>query len=197
MPRQSNSLEWFKKAEIDYFAAFVKLWLSFNALYKRLFQNDNLGRRDRNYIEALKNRNNSLKRRFKRLFDENSDEGKEFRLYLMEFIRTYDGGIFGGKNITKNEIISPQMNGQKLDEINFKDFIHPRNFQLKRKPRGYIKIEKYYIKENSDEIWPYFIEVLYMVRNQLIHGELEPTDENHKIIKACYNVLSLLIKDDV
>ena len=197
MPRQSNSLEWFKKAEIDYFAAFVKLWLSFNALYKRLFQNDNLGRRDRNYIEALKNRNNSLKRRFKRLFDENSDEGKEFRLYLMEFIRTYDGGIFGGKNITKNEIISPQMNGQKLDEINFKDFIHPRNFQLKRKPRGYIKIEKYYIKENSDEIWPYFIEVLYMVRNQLIHGELEPTDENHKIIKACYNVLSLLIKDEV
>ena len=197
MPRQSNSLEWFKKADIDYFAAFVKLWLSFNALYKRLFQNDNLGRRDRNYIEALKNRNNSLKRRFKRLFDENSDEGKEFRLYLMEFIRTYDGGIFGGKNITKNEIISPQMNGQKLDEINFKDFIHPRNFQLKRKPRGYIKIEKYYIKENSDEIWPYFIEVLYMVRNQLIHGELEPTDENHKIIKACYNVLSLLIKDEV
>jgi len=197
MPRQSNSLEWFKKAEIDYFAAFVKLWLSFNALYKRLFQNDNLGRYDRNYIEALKNRDNSLKRRFKRLFDENSDEGKEFRLYLMEFIRTYDGGIFGGKNITKNEIIRPQMNGQKLDEINFKDFIHPRNFQLRRKPRGYIKIEKYYIKENSDEIWPYFIEVLYMVRNQLIHGELEPTDENHKIIKACYNVLSLLIKDEV
>ena len=197
MPRQSNSLEWFKKAEVDYFASFVKLWLSFNALYKRLFQNDNLGRNDRNYIEALKNRDNSLKRRFKRLFDENSDEGKEFRLYLMEFIRTYDGGIFGGKNITKNEIIRPQMNGQNLDEINFGDFIHPQNFQLRRKPKGYIKIGKYYVKENPDEIWPYFIEVLYMVRNQLIHGELEPTDENHKIIKACYNVLNLLIKDEV
>jgi len=197
MPRQSNSLEWFKKAEVDYFASFVKLWLSFNALYKRLFQNDNLRRNDRNYIEALKNRDNSLKRRFKRLFDENSDEGKEFRLYLMEFIRTYDGGIFGGKNITKNEIIRPQMNGQNLDEINFGDFIHPRNFQLRKKPRGYIKIGKYYVKENPDEIWPYFIEVLYMVRNQLIHGELEPTDENHKIIKACYNVLNLLIKDEV
>ena len=101
MPRQSNSLEWFKKAEVDYFASFVKLWLSFNALYKRLFQNDNLGRNDRNYVEALKNRDNSLKRRFKRLFDEDSDEGKEFRLYLMEFIRTYDGGIFGGKKYHK------------------------------------------------------------------------------------------------
>ena len=197
MPRQSNSLEWFKKAEIDYFAAFVKLWLSFNALYKRLFQNDNLGRNDRSYIEALKNRDNSLKRRFNRLFEEDSDEGKEFRLYLMEFIRTFDGGIFGGKTIRRNELIKPQMNGNPVDEINFKDFIHPRNFQLKRKPRGYIKIGKYYIKERPDEIWPYFVEVLYMVRNQLIHGELEPTDENHKLIKACFNVLNLLIKDEV
>lgn len=197
MPRQSNSLEWFKKAEIDYFAAFVKLWLSFNALYKRLFQNDNLGRNDRKYIEALKNRDNSLKRRFKRLFEEDSDEGKEFRLYLMEFIRTFDGGIFGGKTIRKNEVIKPQMNEITIDEVNFKDFIHPRNFQLQRKPRGYIKIGEYYIKENHDEIWPYFVEVLYMVRNQLIHGELEPTDENHKIIKACYNVLNLLIRDEV
>ena len=85
MPRQSNSLEWFKKAEVDYFASFVKLWLSFNALYKRLFQNDNLGRNDRNYIEALKNRDNSLKRRFKRLFDENSDEGKRKKANLLVF----------------------------------------------------------------------------------------------------------------
>ena len=194
---QSNSLEWFKKAEMDYFAAFVKLWLSFNALYKRLFQNNNLGRNDRKYIEALKNIDNSLKRRFKDLFEQDSDEGKEFRLYLMEFIRTYDGGIFGGKNIVKNEVIRPQMNGKIVDEINFKDFIHPRNFQLKRKPKGYIKIGKYYIRENPDEIWPYFVEVLYMVRNQLVHGELEPTEDNHKIIKACYNVLNLLIKDEV
>ena len=197
MPRQSNSLEWFKKAEIDYFAAFVKLWLSFNALYKRLFQNDNLGRNDRNHIEALKNRDNSLKRRFNRLFEEDSDEGKEFRLYLMEFIRTFDGGIFGGKTIRISEVIKPQMNGNSVNEINFKDFIHPQNFQLRRRPRGYTKIGKYYIKESPDEIWPYFVEVLYTVRNQLIHGELEPTDENHKIIKTCYNVLNLLIKDEV
>jgi len=197
MPRQSNSLEWFKKAEIDYFSAFIKLWLSFNALYKRLFQNDNLRRNDRDYIEALKNRDNSLKRRFKRLFEEDSYEGKEFRLYLMEFIRTFDGGIFGGKTIRANDLIRPQMNGEPVDEISFKDFIHPRSFQIKKKPRGYIKIGKLYIKENPDEIWPYFVEVLYMVRNQLIHGELEPTDENHKIIKACYNVLNILIKDEV
>ena len=201
MPRQSNSLEWFRKAEIDYFSAFVKLWLSFNALYKRLFQNDNLGRKDRQYIEALKVRDNSIKRRFKRLLEENSDEGKEFRLYLMELIRTYDGGLFGGKKIRQNEIIRPQINGQPIEEISFKQFIHPRNFQLKRKPRGYLKIKIgenfYYIKDEPDTLWSYLIEILYMIRNQLIHGELEPTEENHKTIRACYNILNILIRDEV
>jgi len=148
MPRQSNSLEWFRKSEVDYFSSFVKLWLSFNSLYKNLFQNDNLGKDDRKYIEALKEKDNSVKRRFKKLFEEDSDDGKEFRLYLVEFMKTFDGGMFGGKNILSNEVIRPQMNGNALNEINFKDFIHPRNFQLKRKPKGYIKGGKYYIKDN-------------------------------------------------
>lgn len=194
---QSNSMEWFKKAEIDYFAAFIKLWLSFNALYRRLFQNDNLGKRDRNYIEALKKRNNSLKTRFRRLFEENFDEAFEFKLLLKDLISKFDGGIFGGETITSNEFIRPQMNDIALDEINFKEFIHPRNFLLVRRPPGYVKIGKYYIRDNPDEIWPYFIEVLYMIRNQLIHGELEPTEENHKIIEVCYKILNLLIKDEV
>ena len=147
MPRQSNSLEWFKKAEIDYFSVFIKLWLSFNALYKRLFQNYNLKKNDREYIEALKEKDNSLKERFKSLFEEESDEGREFRLYLMEFIKIFDGGIYGGKNIIRNEVIKPQMKRKNLSEINFKSFIHPRNFQLKKRPKGYIKIGKYFIKK--------------------------------------------------
>lgn len=197
MPYQSNSLEWFKKSEVDYFSSFIKLWLSFNALYKISFQNDNLGRDDRRYVEALKTRNNSIKRRFKELFEKDSDDGKEFRLYLVEFIKTFDGGIFGGKSIVNNEIIKPQMNGNAVNDISFKDFIHPRNFQLKRTPGGYIKIGKYYIKDSPNETWSYFVEILYMMRNQLIHGELEPSDENHKTIKACYNVPNLIIKDVV
>ena len=54
MPRQSNSLEWYKKSEVDYFSAFMKLWLSFNALYSRMFQGSNFGINDRKYIEELK-----------------------------------------------------------------------------------------------------------------------------------------------
>lgn len=197
MPRQSNSLEWYKKSEVDYFSVFMKLWLSFNALYSRMFQGSNFGSNDRKYIEELKNSNNFLKIKFRSLFDEESPEGKEFKVYLMELMRKYDGGLFGGKRISKNERLKPQMNGNPLEEISFKKFIHSRCFQLKRTPRGYAKINEMYIRNNTDEIWPYYIEIIYLLRNSLIHGGMEPTEENHEIIKICYHTLNILIEDNV
>lgn len=197
MPRQSNSLEWYKKAEVDYFSAFMKLWLSFNALYGRMFQGSYFGSNDRKYIEELKNSNNFLKTRFRRLFDEELPEGKVFKVYLIELMRKYDGGLFGGKRISRNERLKPQMNGDPLEEISFKEFIHSRSFQLKKTPGGYTKINEIYIRNNADEIWPYYIEIIYMIRNLLIHGGMEPTEENHKIIKICYHTLNILIEDNV
>jgi len=197
MPRQSNSLEWYKKSEIDYFSALMKLWLSFNALYNRMFQNSGFGSNDRKYIEELKNSNDILKTRFRRLFNEELPEGKELKVYLIGLIRKYDGGLFGGKKILRNERTKPQMDGTTLDEISFKEFIHPKSLQLQRTPRNYIRIDKTFIRNNADEIWPYYIEIIYMVRNLLIHGEMEPTKENHEIIKMCYHTLDILIKDKV
>lgn len=37
---------------------------------------------------------------------------------------------------------------------------------------------------------------IIVVGNQLTYGELEPV-ENHKMIKTCYNVLNLLMRDEV
>jgi len=199
MPRESTSRDWFKKAEADYFSAFIKLWLSFNALYRRDYRGRNFGSNDRMHIETLKTEDNSLKKRFRRMYEEESDEAKEFRLYLSELIRKYDGGLFGGRKIVKNEKVKPQMHNQPLDDISFKKFIHPRSIQLKRHPSktAWSKIGKVYVRKSPDEIWPYFIEIIYMVRNLLIHGEMEPTEENHNIIKNCYHLLNTLIKDEV
>jgi hypothetical protein len=199
MPRDTTSRDWFIKAETDYFSAFIKLWLSFNSLYRRDYRNRNFGKIDRKYIEILKTENNPLKERFRKLFEEELNEAREFKVHLIELIRKYDGGLFGQKTIQKTEYAKPQMNGIALDEISFKDFIHPRSIQLMKNPKKdeWIKIDKLYIKKLPDETWPYFIEVLYMVRCLLIHGEMEPTEENHEIIKNCYFVLSILIKDEV
>jgi len=199
MPRDTTSRDWFRKAEADYFSSFTKLWLSFNALYKRDYRSRNFGRNDRKYIEAVKNEDNPSKRRFRGLFEEESDEGREFRLYLAELIRKFDGGLFGQGTMLRTEYIKPQIDNQVLDEINFKEFIHPRSTQLRRNPSKarWIKVGKIYIMNLPNEIWPYCIEILYMIRNLLIHGEMEPTEYNHEIIKNCYFVLNILIKDEV
>lgn len=199
MPRDSTSRDWFKKAETDYFSAFIKLWLSFNALYHRDYRDRGFDKNDRKYIEALKTENNSLKRKFKGLFEEESDDGREFRLYLSELMRKYDGGLFGQLTIYHGEYVRPQMNGNVLREISFKEFIHNRSLQLRRNPNKdrWLNIGKIYIKKEPNAIWPYFIEILYMIRNLLIHGEMEPTEKNHDIIKNCYFVLNTLIKDEV
>lgn len=197
MTRQSNSIEWFEKSQIDYFSIFIKLWLSFNSLYKRIYQNDGLGRVDRRYIEKLKANDNIIKVNFVRLFSGDIEECKEFKMHLQELIKKYDGGLFGGIKITRTENVAPQMNGNPLQEISFSDFIHSRSTQLRRAPNGYVKIGMMYIRNEPETIWPYYIEIMYMIRNQLVHGEMEPTDENNDIIKHCYFSLDILIKDMV
>lgn len=60
--------EWFKKAQIDYFAPFVNLWLSCNAWYMDHYSE--LGQKDRDHINKLKtdfSTRNHLYIRFKNL----------------------------------------------------------------------------------------------------------------------------------
>lgn len=204
MPRNANSGEWYKRAEIDYFSIFIQLWLSFNSFYKMMYINKGFGKNDRKHIEELKNDNNIIKIKFRNLFEElssdfneSSDEVMEFRVHLTELIRKYDGDLFGGRIIEQNDHLTPYMNNQPLAELSFIQFIHPQSYQLENSPEGYEKLGKLYITDNADEIWPYFIEIIYMIRNALIHGEMEPSEENHEIIKNCYHLLSVLIKERV
>jgi hypothetical protein len=193
-PSLSNSQKWHDKAQIEYFSSFLKLWLAFNALYKRLFQNDGLTT-DRAHIEAVKTRGGCLEDRFRALYEGNNDEANEFKLSLFEIIKKYDGGLIGGLTINQTENVRPQMSNAPLTAISFSTFIHPRSTQLRRQPTGFVRIGKYYVKDTPDDIFPYFIEILYMVRNALVHGEMEPTDENHEIIGNMYNILNILIRD--
>ena len=82
----SNSKEWYEKSEIDYFSAFLKLWLAFNAFYKRLYQVNRSLRNDRQFIEEIKNTNNIVREKFQEYFiTSESSEAVEFRFYLSVF----------------------------------------------------------------------------------------------------------------
>jgi hypothetical protein len=197
----TNSKEWYDKSEIDYFSAFLKLWLSFNAFYKRLYQADRSLKLDRQFIEHLKGTDNIVKDRFREYYITlQSSEAVEFRFYFGEFVRAYSGPRLGNKSIVRDNFkgVKPQMNGSAVNEINFFQFIHPRNHTLRNNNiNGYIKIENLYISNDINSLFPVFIEMLYMMRNLLVHGVMEPSEENHKSIKCCYILLRHLIKNEV
>lgn len=208
MASGSTSKEWFEKSEIDYYSAFLKLWLSFNGFYKRYYQSNASLRNDRQYIEELKNNDNSIRRKFIRLLTiENSNESIEFLFRFSELVRKYDGGKFGNRTILRDDELGvrPQIGGANLQEISFKNFIHNNSYSLSKNAyrqwkdtNPYIRIsEKIVIKNDLNEFWKYFLEILYMLRNQLVHGILQPTDENHEVITNCYIILRSLIKDEV
>jgi len=37
------------------------------------------------------------------------------------------------------------------------------------------------------------LEIIYQVRCQLVHGQIEPKDENHEVVKQCYFLLHALM----
>lgn len=194
----TTSKDWYKKADVDYFALFVNLWLSFNALYKQIYSIVPTVQNDREHIEQIKNSvraNNPLLREFIKLFEGESSEASEFRFHLKELIRMYDG--MANRKILNTEA-RPQMHGSPINELSFKQFIHPKTHHLKKKVNGYLKIDGLYIRnDNLDELWKYYLETVYMIRNMLIHGSYDPSDDNHRAVKNCYVTLRHLIKEKV
>jgi hypothetical protein len=197
----SNSQEWYNKSEIDYFSAFLKLWLSFNAFYKRMYQANRNLKIDRHFIDYIKANDNIVKERFGEfLITFQSSEAIEFRFYFSEFVREYAGTRLGNKSVRRDNFkgIKPYMNGSAVTELDFSQFIHPRNHTLRNTNiKGYIKIENLYIQSDINTLFPVFIEMIYMMRNLLVHGVMEPSEENHKSIKCCYILLRHLIKNEV
>ena len=194
----STSKEWYQLSEIDYYSSFIKLWLSFNAFYKDLYQDESRLKNDRQYIEELKTTDNRLKRKFVRFFESSdSNDASEFKYFLQIFMRHYGGDIIGSNRIEKDieKNIKPLMGGIVLDKISFEDFIHPRNFQLKSNIPGYKKIERLYIKDDANSLWATYLEILYMSRNLLVHGVMEPSEDNHELIKSSYITLRHLMRD--
>ena len=43
------------------------------------------------------------------------------------------------------------------------------------------------------EIFSGLLEIIYKVRCLLVHGQLEPTKENHDVVRQCYFVLQMMM----
>lgn len=75
--------DWIRKIdiEVDYFSAFIKAWIAFNAWYRSEYRE----RTDRDIIEKLKSENNHFKGYIETFLDENNntDDATAFRNNLM------------------------------------------------------------------------------------------------------------------
>ncbi|EMK6863934.1 MULTISPECIES: hypothetical protein [Vibrio] len=183
--------EWREKAEVDYFPQLVVLWLSTNAWYRSHYS-EITTRKDRDFLNKLRDDHstrNKIYTRFDRLLS--SDSTKEH-----------------AELINVIEALSFALNSAQLlwDENNTAIGITLTNCLLTPYPKTYgslvvkknvagIQINKALrLTNNRSVLFNGLLEIIYQVRCQLVHGQLEPSEVNHEVVKQVYFLLHLLMR---
>jgi hypothetical protein len=182
--------EWRAKAEIDYYPHLVILWLSTNSWYRSHYS-EITGRRDRDFLNALRedqSNRNKLYARFDKLLH---DEGTKDHAELLGHIE----GLFFALN-TASLLWDEK---QKNSAITFGNCLHSSNPKtygsLTVKPRdsGRKISRKLKLTNDVPTLFNGLLEIIYQVRCHLVHGQLEPNAENHEVVKQCYFLLYQLM----
>lgn len=126
--------EWYEKSEIDYFSAFVKVYIPFNAWMNSQYPNEQL---DRAKINHIKKSPNTFRTRLVSLLGMSNQEGEAFRGFI--------GALHDA--LEKSALIN---NGQK---ISFTDVVFERNNKVDGEViRSGIKYHAHYDDVNTKTI---------------------------------------------
>jgi len=216
MPGAENISKWFNAAEIDYFSAFIKLWLSFNAWYRHHY-NESFIKKDREHINIIRGIyvNNSqnlqdfdrtdrniIRKKFLRMIklEQNDIEAKEFRKLIEKFLYLF-----------KNYSVGGRFDGQNLESKNLSEFFLPPDKSVQAIRRGITENRFFSLGDAPDKyndgdlaiindlekLYSYIIEIIYQMRNNLVHGDLPYDEWSHERIRYCYLVLYYLMKEVV
>lgn len=74
--------------------------------------------------------------------------------------------------------------------------VNPKSFGslvVKQNATGIRISDKLKLTADKSVLFNGFLEIIYQVRCQLVHGQMEPTDENHEVVKQCYFLLYTLM----
>lgn len=179
--------DWKRKAEIDYFALFVPLWLAFDAWCKDKYGHAT----QRDCLEALKNDdlNNRTSQRMITLLRGTNSISETFKSYLTQLNQALEA--------------APVLyEGEQTKNLSFKNALIDRTNDtyedLFRTSGQHNKIELIsgvYISDDISKIYCSYIEILYQVRCKLFHGDLAPSSENERIVKYLYLTLKDLMDE--
>jgi len=185
--------EWMAKAKIDYFAPFVNLWLSCNAWYMDHYSE--LDVKDRTHIDKVKSdisARNHIFKRFEALIESPARDGEIFRSNLEQFhFALEQAGLVSDRigpisfeqavcdhnhvDVKKNLICRPNIkkNGEVFEKD--KDLV--------------IKLDTIYITSDLAVAFSGIFEIIYQVRNRLIHGKMNPGEIEYQVVKYGYLIL--------
>jgi hypothetical protein len=198
--------EWMEKARVDYFSPFVNLWLSCNSWYQNHYAGipDTSDRGFINIIKSDRTGRNLIYNKFNSLMSGSDKESINFKNNL-EMLH------FGLENasIIPDKIKFCSLRNI-LEDYNRKDDLSAyinmviSNYRSKIKANGDVRsqfetdifrLDSIYIKNDFSMLFAGLFEIIYTVRNLTIHGRLEPNEQNHEVVKYCYNILWDLIKE--
>ena len=183
--------KWLAKAEIDYFSPFVSLWLACNSWYNSHYPD--AGPRDRDKINKIKTDNtkrNHIRVRFKKLISEQSPESTAFKGNMEQLVRALDNAGLqedNGQDINfDNASCIPDAARESL-KITVKRTIKG-NIRSKYTERV-IDLGTLTVTSEKDKLFSGLFEIIYAIRCKLVHGTLEPNENNHTVVKYAYLVL--------
>lgn len=197
--------EWMEKSSIDYFSPFISLWLACNSWYMSHYSdlNDNhVGDRtasDRDFINKLKEDmtgRNHLYSKFAYLIDNTGKEGISFRTDIELLHYALDKANLQPDRINSCSLRSAVLDYSDKDNtvnliqnprINQDGSVHAND------AADVIKLDQIYIASNLQHCFAGIFEIIYQVRNMLVHGRLNPDKDEHDVVKYCYRILWVLM----
>lgn len=181
--------EWLSKAEVDYFAQFMALWLGFNSWYRSHYSE--LDKSDRQFIEKLKfgfsGRNQIFAKFCLLLADDPIKENLGFKSDLESLYYSLNRASLKYPKGYYSYLITYET--ALYDYKHRKDHASYNNLIKKRRQPNKIKLDAIYVTSENEKIFPCIIEILYQIRCLLFHGNLAPSVENHEVVKYCYSIL--------
>ena len=191
--------EWFTKSQVDYFSSFLSLWLSCNSWYNFHYSLAN----DRDHINKVKcdfTNVNKLFKEFDKLFNGSFTKEQKSLFTNIELLHySLNRKVLNAPNLIKplnfeNVLIdySQKAVPTAYTEITIKN-AKTITGKLKANVNGVDFGDLVFIND-SKKVFAGLFEIIYQVRCLLVHGDLEPTEDNHEIIKYCYLILADLMK---
>ena len=191
--------EWFGKSQVDYFSNFVNLWLACNSWYNFHYSLSN----DREHINKVKtdfSNTNKIYKEFKILFNGGLTKEQKSLFSNIELLHySLNRNSLMPKNFIKSLNFESVLldYSQKASVSGYGDIVVKNAKTLTGKLKTNVKgidLGDIVLVDDDRKVFAGLFEIIYQVRCLLIHGELEPTEENNEVIKYCYLILFDLMK---